>query len=420
MKLKHCKNSIFVKCYVLSNFHIHFMQPIYQELVKIMQVHQLIGMSVIAVKHDEIAYSGMFGLSNIATTKSVSENTLYRLASVSKMVTATAFMMLVENGKISLQDDIGEVLGYKLKNSNFPKVSITPEMLLSHTSGLCDNGNYERFLMDSYHLDFPPLLENLFIDTGVYYSADVWGKEKPGTFFRYSNLNYGIIAALIEKTSGVRFDIFCRKHIFEPLQMNASFNVNDIHDFDDIAAIYGRTENGIEALIDDYSYIKPFAKVYSSYVPGSNGLMFAPQGGMRSSLSDLAKFMIMHINNGNYQGIQILKKETAELMTKPFWTYNGSNGDNYGKLFLSWGLGFQLLTDTAEHDKFFSDLKMCGHIGDGYGLLSCMYFSKEKKCGIIFCTNGSTSDYQKGITTAFYKVVEDAVAEIDREIFSEK
>ncbi len=396
------------------------MNEIERKLSEIYQYHNLIGMSVLAIEDGSFAYSGSFGLSNVTSKKKVSDQTLYRMASISKTVNATAFMMLVEKGKISLNEDIGDVLGYNLKNPNFPEISITPAMLLSHTSGIRDNEFYDKFLSDSYHLNEPPLLENLLTIKGNYYSADVWGNEMPGTYFCYSNLNYGIIAAIIEKVSAERFDVFCRKNIFEPLQMNASFNVCDIPNYHDIAALYENNQMQLIAGIDDYHFKNPMAKDYSAYIPGSNGMMFGPQGGMRSSLTDLAKFMIMHMNNGEFNSIQLLKKETAELMTKTVWKYNGINGDNYENQFLSWGLGFQLLTATKGCDNYFRDLKMCGHLGDGYGLLSCMYFSKETQKAVIFCTNGSTQKWESGVNTAFYKVVEDAVAVIDKEIFTEK
>src|SRR5690348_16839624 len=98
------------------------------------------GLSVATLRHGEIVYSAQFGSKRLATATSpaqpVDANTLFRVASVSKFVTALGTMKLVEQGKLSLDADIGEVLGYRLRNPHFPDQPITLRMLLTHTSSL--------------------------------------------------------------------------------------------------------------------------------------------------------------------------------------------------------------------------------------------------------------------------------------------
>ncbi|NTW31970.1 MAG: serine hydrolase [Bacteroidetes bacterium] len=382
-------------------------QSINRQLENIFSYHQLMGMSVIAVCNNNIVYSGNFGTADFSRNIPVTDSTLYKVASISKTVTAIAFMKLYEQELFCLDEDISNILGYVVKNPYYPDIAITPRMLLSHTSGINDCAAYSNFLQDTYSKKIPPDLAGLLSDTGFYRSLDLWQNKPPGTFFNYSNLNYGIIGTMIEKLSGQRFDIYCKQNIFEPLGISGSFNVQDINNIDNIAVLYRMKEGEWKAQADNYKGIKPVSRDSLFYKIGSNGLIYSPQASLRISAYDLSKIMLMQMNSGVYKGVRILNDTTVALMQKPQWIFNGNNGDNFYGLFRSWGLGFQHTTNILNSDIVAPNYEMTGHIGDSYGLLSDMFFNSGKKIGLIFITNGSANTFEWGNYSAFNAVEED-------------
>jgi len=158
-------------------------------------------------------------------------------------------------------------------------------------------------------------------------------------YFSYSNINFGIIGSLIEKLSGKRFDIFCKDNIFDPLGINASYNIDHFNDVNNIAVLYRRSGNSWSPQLDNYGGIKPPPRNLSAYTIGSNGAVFGPQGGLRISGTDLTKIMLILSNGGIYEGIRILNDSTVDKILTPVWIYNGSNGNNYYGIFNAYGFG---------------------------------------------------------------------------------
>lgn len=385
-------------------------QTFHDELESVAADNHLIGMSVAVMCGGELSDIYHYGKSDLARSLPVTDSTVYRFASVSKTVTATALMQLYEQGLFDLDDDIGDYLGFEVYNPNYPDDAITFRMLLSHTSSLQDGSGYSTFLSASYNQTPPPAINELITPTGNFYTADMWRTERPGSYYMYSNLNFGVIATLIEKISGERFDIYVRESLFEPLEIAGSFNVNDIENINNVAVLYRYGE----PQADNYQGVYPSPFNASQYTIGSNGLIFAPQGGLRISAFDLQKFMALHANYGTCNGVQLLDSTTVALMHEAQWTYNGSNGNNYYNLFNSWSLGFHLTTNTSGGDIVLSETPMTGHPGEAYGLISDMYFEKDKQFGLIFVTNGYyTGGYQWGNHSAFYIPEEEVFALIE-------
>ncbi len=112
------------------------------QLAKIFNSYTIAGMSIIVVKKDSIVYHNYFGKRDIANNLPINDNTIYRIASISKSFVSTAIMQLVEKNQLSLNADISTILGFQVRNPNFPNDPITVEMLLTHTSSLSDNAGY--------------------------------------------------------------------------------------------------------------------------------------------------------------------------------------------------------------------------------------------------------------------------------------
>ncbi|MDA7824988.1 serine hydrolase [Flavobacteriaceae bacterium] len=335
----------------------------------------------------------------------VNENTQYRIASVSKSFTALGLIKLINDGAIGLDDDISEVLDYELRNPNFLNIPITCRMLLSHTSSLQDGSGYAPFLDATYNQSPIPNISELLLASGSNYTANMWRQEIPGTYFTYSNINYGLIGTLIEVLSGQRFDIFMREQILIPLEIDGSFNIQDLIDINNVSVLY-RYNNGWEAQWDNYQGIMPIAPNLNDYILGTNGIYFAPQGGLRITAREMNSIARALASDGAFYNLNITE-ENYQLMKAIAWDYNGSNGDNYGGLFNRWALGLHHANlSTSDTICIAISEIFIGHPGEAYGLISDNYFIEGSDVSFSFLINGVQLGYQVG-TAAFYTIEED-------------
>ena len=376
------------------------MDTLDKKLQSLFSKYKLMGMSVAVVKGDSVIFSKGYGKKDNTRNLPVDLKTSYRIASISKTFTSAALMSLYDKGKFKLDDDISAYLGFSVRNPKFPNDVITFRKVLSHTSSLRDGTGYDGFLSATYS-SAPPDLKTLLLPAGTYYTSDMWSASQgpSSNYFTYANINFGLAGTLVEKLSGERFDIYCKKNIFAPLGLDASFNIQDLTDINNLAVIYRPSGSSWSANADNYGGVKPVPIDLSKYVPGTNGVIYAPQGGVRISASDLSVFMIMLKNNGIYKGIRILSDSTAKLMKKDVWVKNGSNGDAYYGIFNKYSLGISNTTELLKGES------LTGHPGEAYGLISDMYFSADKNYGIVFITNGGT--WGDGLYSGWYNIEED-------------
>jgi CubicO group peptidase (beta-lactamase class C family) len=381
------------------------------DVENILSQHQLMGISAATVCDGQITGLYHAGKRHLALDLPVNDSTKWRVASISKMVTAIGLMKLYDQNLFQLDDDISDVLGYTVRNPNHPNEPITYRMLLAHTAGLQEGSTYSTFLGASAMNPNAPPVTAYTNPGGSYYAANNWRTETPGTYFNYSNAHYGLIGTLIEKLANKRFDQFMRLEVFEPLGLTCSFNIHDLSDISDLGVCY-RKQNGVwTPQIDDYNGIPPFPVDFTGYPIAHNGFVFGPQGSLRASARDLAVILQMMVLNGTYNGTTILQPGTVELMRTPAWTYNGSNGNNYYGLFRSWGLGMHISTLTPGGDIVYFNATMIGHPGEAYGLISDLYFDTAKKAGIILIISGAFNGYALGSNSAFYEVEESIFAQ---------
>ena len=377
------------------------------------------GMSVVGICKNKVSFSYYRGLADFGRNIPIDSNTKYRIASVSKSVTAMALMQLWQQGFFGLDDDVSTHLGFSLRNPNFPLTPITYRMLLSHTSSLNDGNTYDTFLDATYTQNPPPALSELLTQSGASYHRSMFINRQPGTYFTYSNVAYGVIGSLIEKISGKRFDIYCKEHIFQPLGLQASFNIQDFSNINQVAAIYRKIGGSWTATADHYAGTMPPARDLSAYTIGSNGLIFSPQGGLRISAKDLGILGVLMLNKGVYGNQRILNPQTVELILSPQWSFDGSNGNNCDCLFNEWGLGFHITTNRVGCDIVFGGKKMIGHPGEAYGLVSDWYFHLASGEVLVFVTNGSETAYTTSTKSAFY-AVEQEIFDAIRKDFNTK
>lgn len=364
----------------------------------------LMGVSVTAFCGDSIQASAHSGFAQWSEQLPVTSSTKYRIASVSKAAVALACARMVESDFWAYEDDVNALVDWNFVHPSFPELPITIGDLLSHQSGLRDGSTYADFLTSTYSAGpSASSISNLLMPSGNAYSSSMWGANAPGAAFHYANINYGMLATVMEAATGVRFDLLMDSLVFEPLGITGSFNIGFLPDLDEVATLY-RNLGGWTPQADDFVGNPPTAWDYGNYLPGTNGLVFSPQGGLRISTDELARLGAVWAN-GSWQGIELLEEDGLLALSQSAWDYNGVNGNNYYGLFNSWSLGLHRANLNAGDDFFGDGTLFIGHPGEAYGLISDAYVDPVSGWGFAFATNGAWNGYAFGVSS-WYEVEE--------------
>ncbi|MEN9349101.1 MAG: hypothetical protein RL372_79 [Bacteroidota bacterium] len=338
---------------------------------QIMKENPVMGLSVAVVKDNKFIYTHSFGLKDAETNTPLTNDNIFRIASISKSFSATAIMQLAEAKKVNLDQDVSELVGFKIRNPKFPETVITLRLMLSHLSSINDNQGY--FSLDSIN---PAKSANWY---------KCYNSYEPGKGYEYCNLNFNMIGTIIEKVSGERFDAYIQKHILEPLQLYGGYYVNGL-DKSKFANIYEYQPDAAKFVLSPNAYAPRTAEV-AAYEMGYSTPIFSPTGGMKISAKDLATYMMMHANYGKYNGVRIISKKSSKRMQTAV-----SDLEPYG---------FALETPATIID----GISMVGHTGSAYGLFSAMFFNPSKKFGIVVISNGCHPGNSKGYNAVIKKTV---------------
>lgn len=342
------------------------------EIQKLMQEKPVMGLSVAMIKDNKIIYTKAFGLKDAEAKTPLSTTDIFRIASISKSFSATAIMQLVEKKKLKLDDDVSNLIGFKVRNPKFPETAITLRMLLSHTSSLNDSEGY-------FSLDVINSEKNSN-------SQKCYNNYEPGKGYQYCNLNFNMAGAIIEKRSGERFDNYVPNHILKPLGLYGGYNVNQLNQ-NRFAKLYEYNTDSGKFIYSESAYA-PRKEEIANYVLGYSTPVFSPTGGMKISAPDLAKYMMMHMNYGKAKGKKrIISKKSSQIMQTPL-----SDKENYGLALL-------------KTNKLIDGETMVGHTGSAYGLYSIMFFEPNKKFGIVVISNGCDPVYENGFNSVLKKTV---------------
>ena len=330
------------------------------------------------------------GVADLATGRAVTADDPVRVASISKLVVAIAVLRLVEAGKLDLDADVSAQLGWRLRNPAFPDTPVTLRLLLSHRSSLTDGVDYV--------LPFDADLRSVLADPKAWDAV-----HAPGSFFRYTNLNFPVIASVMERATGERFDRLMQRLVFAPLKMDACYNWVTCSDAGNARAVVLYRER--KPVRDDNHGARPACPVtpasdgscdLTRWVAGRNGAAFSPQGGMRISARDLARIGRLLLGGGRLDGVRLLSRQSFATLTTPQWAWNGSNGDtgddgDAGKsnsgFQCRYGLAIAFLatpTKGCRDDPFGDRRQRIGHAGEAYGLLSGLWVDRQRGTGVAY------------------------------------
>ena len=337
----------------------------------IMQDMPVMGLSVAVVKDNKIIYTQSFGTKSRENNAPLTNDCIFRIASISKSFSATSIMQLAERKQLSIDQDVSELIGFKVRNPKFPETVITLRLMMSHLSSINDSQGY--FSLDAINPEKNPNW------------AKSYSHYEPGKGYAYCNLNFNMIGAIIEKISGERFDQYVIKHVLDPLKLYGGYDVDGLDKLR-FASIYEYRADSTKFVLSEGAYASR-AKELSNYAMGYSTPVFSPTGGMKISATDLAKYMLMHSNHGKYRGKRIISKKSAEQMQTAM-----SEEEGYG---------FAIETTS----KMIPGKTMKGHTGVAYGLFSAMFFHPEEKFGIVVISNGCAPGYSEGYNTVIRKTV---------------
>ncbi len=399
---------------------------------------EISGLQLVLIKNGNIVFEHAEGIATISPTGEKQPLTLdhkVRIASISKFILTMSLMTLVDEGLVNLDEDISQYLGFTLRNPHFPDSKITVRQVLAHISSIRDNGQYFLPLGENYQRFFNTNEDEH--DKGHFASQK---NQQPGQYFMYANLNFGLIAGVIENVSGLRMDHFAKQRLFEPLNLDVSFNVCDFYStqYSNLATLYRRGKGGyvwdaegpwipqvdgnnISCFYGGEKYSrteKPDQSMLADYQLGSNPTLFSPQGGLRASAKDLAALMKLFIGENK---AQVISKKTLSLMLEPVWQYDKTlnNGHTGGEgalddasmfnLKTSYGLSTHII-DLKDWGLTQQSQKYYGHMGEAYGLLGQFWFNPETKDGVIALITGLGDDPAKPKSkTPLYAIEEEVL-----------
>lgn len=357
------------------------------------------------------------GWADIAAGRRISADDPVRIASISKLVTAVGVMRLVEAGQLDLDADVSDTLGWRLRHPQFPDVPISLRLLLSHRAGLTDAAGY-------YAVPLGGQLSELLADPRAWDAA-----HAPGQFFRYANIDFPLIAAVMEKATGERFDRLMDRLVIAPLKLSACFNWASC-DQATLARAVVLYDADHQPVRDDLHGQRPPCPVVaasdgdcdlSRWRAGDNGALFSPQGGLRISANDLARIGRLLLNQGEVDGVRLLSPASIRTLTQVQWTYRAGNGmtseeDDSGQggrgFVCRYALAVMHLATHAPgcHDDPFGDGRQrIGHSGSAYGLLSGLWVDPQRGEGVVYFVTGMP-DARAGGHSA-YSAIEETMAQ---------
>lgn len=329
-------------------------QPVEAAFQSLISELDVVGLAVVAVKNNKIVYKQNFGSQNREQNIPLNDRSIFRIASISKSFSAVTIMQLMEEGKVSLDDDFSKLVGFTVRNPNHPDKVITLRMIMSHTSSVNDSQGYSN--LDLINPGKNP-------DYAKCYST-----FPPGEKFVYCNLNYNMVGTVIERLTGERFDMRIRNHILKPLGLYGGYCVDSL-DASRFTTLYAYDSSSGSFVPSPEAYA-PRREQIAQYQMGYSTPVFSPTGGMKIGAEDLCRYMMMHMNDGTYNGVKIMSRKSARLMRKKIADEEG------------YGLALRESTDLIPGEV------MKGHTGSAYGLYSAMFFEPKKKFGFIVITNG--------------------------------
>jgi CubicO group peptidase (beta-lactamase class C family) len=347
-----------------------------QAITNKMNESGIVGIGAAIIIDKKVVWSKGYGYSDKENKKPFTTNTIMNVASIAKTFTGVCIMKAVEEGILSLDEDINTYLDFKVFNPNFPNERITLRHLATHTSGLVDRSPiYDNTIIYGGAKPGPlgEFLKDYFFLGGKYYDKENFLNKKPGAYRAYSNIAAGLAGYIVELKTGKKLSIYGKEHIFKPLKMkNTGWTLSEIN-------------------------IKKHTKLYKkegtviSPIQFYEGITY-PDGGIRTTIKDLSKFFISLLNDGKYNNTKILNEQTTKELTR-FQHNETSKPENVNPAKLNQGIFWATKLGATR----------MGHNGADPGVRTFMLSDLDKKIGVIIFFNTSLTEEEEGIYFDIYE-----------------
>ena len=370
----------------------------------------------VAFDGDGITATRTEGYADPATKRAITVDDPVRIASISKLVLSIGVMRLVEQGKLDLDADVSKTLGWTLRNPAFPNDRITLRLLLSHTSSLTDGAGYWQVPLDG---EFRKLLDD----------PKAWDSEHaPGTYWRYANVGFPLVGAVMERATGERMDLLMQRLVIKPLGLHACYSWPSCDDATAARAVVLYREG--KPIVDDNQGRKPACGItkasdgscdLSTWRAGKATNVFGPQGGLRISAADLSKIGRLLLGDGEVDGVRLLTPESVRAMIGPEWSLKDGNGLTIEEddpiratkgFTCRYGLAVHTLASGAPDcgDNPCGDgVQRVGHSGNAYGLLAGLWVDRKAGTGVVYFSTGNDKPAPGG-HSAFSRIEETSAA----------
>ena len=330
------------------------------------------GLSIGIVRDQELVWARGFGLADVAAARPAGPDTVYRVGSISKTFTATALMLLRDEGKLRLDDPVRRHLGWLAYENPFADgEEITVWNLLTHTSGLPRESAFP-YWTDRRFPTREQMRQALAGQEGLF---------EPGTGYQYSNLAIALAGEVVAAVSGQSWAEFVRERILEPLGMTRSFAGPPPADLPDLATGY---------LVTRPDGTRPVG-------PATEARGLAPAADVSSTVTDLARYLCAHLATDRPPAERLLRAGTLREMQRVQWL---SPSWSSGR-----GLGFSVWRRDSR--------TLVGHGGWVAGHRASIAFDPESKLGVVVLTNsdeGGPGAYVDEAIDLIFPAIESAVA----------
>jgi len=320
---------------------------------EILNRHPAVGMAVGVVRHGRLEFFGGYGVADIASNTPITEDTVFRIASITKTFTAIAVMQLWEQGLVDLDAPANDYLrAYQLVAAKASFRPVTARHLLTHTSGIPEMVHPSRALM--YVFGESVKLGRPVPSLGEYYYGGLRVVAEPGSRFMYTDHNFATLGQIVEDVSGKPIDRYFREYIFEPLGMSDTDLLRSERVESGLATGYNLRSSGPRAVTDRQWITTAASSIYST-----------PR--------DMARYVAALLGGGANEHGSVLKPATLELMFKPHYQPH--------PLIPGIGLAFDRF-DLAGH-------LAIGHEGVLPGFNSQIFAAPDDGVGVLAFTNGA-------------------------------
>lgn len=337
---------------------------------------------VVAFDRETIRPLIVEGLANKDTGRAVEANDPVRIASISKFIMALTALRLMDEGKVDLNRDVSDYLGWTLRSPHHPDAPVTLVHLLSHRAGLSDRAGYIIPLSES--------LQAKLADPAAWRDVGPPGEAA----FEYANLGSPLVATVLEAASGERYDRLVERLVFAPLGVKACLNWVGCDAGMRAKAVTLYRHTG-EVAADGPDRLPSACTIpvaeggecsLDAYVPGTNASIFSPQGGVRIGMMDLAKIgqALLRMNANGFFSDTAMRRWFGDMAA-------AANDHEPGAAavdFCAYGLAAYALSDEAPctDDLFGDGHGRIGHGGEAYGLRSGLWLSFEQATSFAYFT----------------------------------